>query len=377
MTKHIQFLRNSEVYASRELAITGLETQLANLLDGEIVLSRYTLEGETKSLVAVIQKTADGVTTYTIIDTDAIPSEVDSALTELEQTLKDKIEEITVHNTDGSISVVTAETGTTISVRIDPTDQFNTVSTNGVKTNINLTWSSDDGLKLLGKDGAEIATIQASDFIKDGMLEDVTLEENPTGQTAGTYLHFIFNADGGGKEIYLNVTDLIDIYEGSTSIQVSDKVISVIRDASSEAFFYSGANGIGVSGVTDAINTAVDTASGNLQSLIDTHEASIGLNDTGGHITTTGNYTSGATTIAGEISLLDAQVKANYDTILENEEIAAQAITALATACGVLDGEEVKYVAPTVSGVFTDTTSIMSMLNKIDAEWNTIDCGQY
>ena len=44
-------------------------------------------------------------------------------------------------------------------------------------------------------------------------------------------------------------------------------------------------------------------------------EASVGLAVDGSHVTTTGNYTSGATTIAGEIAALDTQVKANTDAI--------------------------------------------------------------
>ena len=44
-------------------------------------------------------------------------------------------------------------------------------------------------------------------------------------------------------------------------------------------------------------------------------EASVGLNADGSHKTATGNYTKNATTIAGEISALDTQVKNNADAI--------------------------------------------------------------
>lgn len=44
-------------------------------------------------------------------------------------------------------------------------------------------------------------------------------------------------------------------------------------------------------------------------------EASVGLAADGSHVKTSGNYTSSATTIAGEISALDAQVKKNTDAI--------------------------------------------------------------
>jgi hypothetical protein len=47
----------------------------------------------------------------------------------------------------------------------------------------------------------------------------------------------------------------------------------------------------------------------------DAIEAAIGLAADGSHVTTSGNYTSAATTIAGEIAALDAQVKLNADAI--------------------------------------------------------------
>lgn len=46
-------------------------------------------------------------------------------------------------------------------------------------------------------------------------------------------------------------------------------------------------------------------------------EASVGLAKDGSHVATTGNYTSAATTIVGEIAALDTQVKKNADDILD------------------------------------------------------------
>lgn len=54
-------------------------------------------------------------------------------------------------------------------------------------------------------------------------------------------------------------------------------------------------------------------------------EASVGLAADGSHVTTNGNYTSGATTVVGEIAALDTQVKANADAIAAETERATQA----------------------------------------------------
>ena len=120
-----------------------------------------------------------------------------------------------------------------ITLTLDPSDKVLKQSASGLKSEINLTWDKSNGLKLIGKDSTEIATIPATDFIKDGMLENVELveltegtETNPEGLTDGTYLKFTFNTDGGAKVIYVNVTSLIDIYTAGNGIIVSGKVIS-------------------------------------------------------------------------------------------------------------------------------------------------------
>lgn len=311
----------------------------------------------------------------------------------------------------------------TISLKLNAADKVLTQTTDGLLANINLTWSNTAGLKLIGKGGAEIATIPATDFIKDGMLENVVLKvataEDPIEEkTSGTFLVFTFNIDAGPKVINLDVTSLIDVYTAGDGISVTGKVIAAKLDASTEAFLTVGADGIKLSGVQDAIDAAVEAeetartgADEVLQAAIDKVEASVGLATDGSHVATSGNYTSGASTVVGEIAALDTQVKTNadaiaaetsrataeetritdtvigedqleegksvMDVILENEETTQQAIEQLATAAGVLSGEEIKYTAPTVSGEFNSTTSIMDMLNAIDAKWNTIDCGTY
>lgn len=293
----------------------------------------------------------------------------------------------------------------TISLKLNATDKVLTQTTDGLLANINLTWDKTNGLKLTGKNSEVIATVPAADFIKDGMLENVELKVATTkapieNKTSGTFLVFTFNTDAGSKVINLDVTSLIDVYTAGNGISVTGKVIAAKLDGSTEAFLTVGANGIKLSGVQDAINTAIDTV-----------EASVGLATNGSHVPTSGNYTSGASTVVGEIAALDTQVKKNADAIaaekarataeekritdtvigvdklgvgksvmgviLENEETAQHAIEQLANAAGVLSGEEIKYTAPTKSGEFSSTTSIKDMLNKIDEKWNTIDCGSY
>ena len=53
----------------------------------------------------------------------------------------------------------------------------------------------------------------------------------------------------------------------------------------------------------------------------------VGLRADGSHIPTSGNYTSTAQTVTGEIAALDTQVKKNADNIAQNTPKGSNAIT--------------------------------------------------
>ena len=396
MAKILQLLRNSTVSSNREDSKAALIKQLKTLKIGEPAVNFYNTDDSlVKALFGISY--GDG-TNYTIIDVDAVPSEVQDAINGLKggtdeqinnayNTIKKIADALVIINgaatVEGSIAkaeqdakdYVDAQIATslvqyvgqdaiavsegdegekTISLKLNTNDKVLTQTTDGLLANINLTWNSANGLKLIGKDGTEIATIPAADFIKDGMLQNVELKaasvEVPVGGvTSGTFLVFTFNTDAGPKVINLNVTSLIDVYTAGDGISVTGKVIAAKLDTSTEAFLTVGADGIKLSGVQAAINTEKTRAT--------TEETRI------------------TDTVIGEDQLEEG--KSVMDVILENEEITQQAIEKLATATGVLSGEEIKYTAPTVSDEFSSTTSIMDMLNKIDEKWNTIDCGTY
>lgn len=95
-------------------------------------------------------------------------------------------------------------------------------------------------LSIVTGKGTTVSTWDYTEFyqeaVKDGILESVSLivvpgDENVAdGRAEGTYLKFMFNTAAGQDPIYVNVTDLIDIYTGSSYIDVTDGVIS-IKDA--------------------------------------------------------------------------------------------------------------------------------------------------
>ena len=102
------------------------------------------------------------------------------------------------------------------------------------KYGVALSYDSDaKTMSLLSSNGTVLSTISVEDFVIDGMINSVSLEADPDGQDEGVYLHFVFNTDAGKEDIYVNVTDLIDIYNGSDSVTVENgdsRTISVNED---------------------------------------------------------------------------------------------------------------------------------------------------
>ena len=257
------------------------------------------------------------------------------------------------------VSEVDQENNKTVSLSINSNDKVLTQSNDGLFADIKLAWDNKQGLKLIGKNSIVITTIPASDFIKDGMLENATYDEETHKIT------LTFNTDAGKQPIELNLSDLVDTYEAGNGLGLTGKVFSIKKsaEADSEGFLKVGTDGIKVSGVQDAINTAAAKASNkiaekstgrvtvtskveadghttytiaendiaqatNLTGEINRAKAAevktnkgVGLNDDGSHKTTTGNYTAAATTIAGEISALDAQVHTNATNIANHKNV--------------------------------------------------------
>lgn len=111
---------------------------------------------------------------------------------------------------------------------VDSSDKVLSMNGTSVKSEIGLSYdTAKKQIKLTGKGGTEITHIDATDFIKDGMLESAELVVNPIGQNKGTYLKLSFNTDSGSDPVFVDVTSLIDIYTSGNGITITDKSIAV------------------------------------------------------------------------------------------------------------------------------------------------------
>ena len=128
---------------------------------------------------------------------------------------------------------------------------------------------------------------------------------------------------------------------------------------------------------TDTVNQAISklfnliqaggTNATEIKNELDTAENAIGLKEDGTHIATSGHYTSGATTIAGEIAALDTQVKTNADTIAKNKVVAGDGIS-------VADATE---TGTTVSAVINEASGLAFNATSKAIEIASIDAGTY
>ena len=139
----------------------------------------------------------------------------------------------------------------------------NFIKKNGtnVEGHLNLTYNTETKkINLEGFDSAIIASIDATAFIKDGMINTVELVTDPESHDPGTYLVITFNTDAGKDAIYLDVSSLIDVYEGHNGVRVTGKDIHLIIDPTSESYLSLSDNGIKLKGINSKITEVVEQA---------------------------------------------------------------------------------------------------------------------
>ena len=111
-------------------------------------------------------------------------------------------------------------------------------------------------IQLLGIGDARIAEIDATDFIKDGMVDNVEFDPD------SKFLTITFNTISGKDAIPINLSSLVDTYTAGNGIAIDKNVVSVKRDSDSESFLSVGTNGVKLSGVQNEIDTAKDAVIG-------------------------------------------------------------------------------------------------------------------
>ena len=146
--------------------------------------------------------------------------------------------------------------------------------------------------------GAETVTGSVAKSVADAkkeLLGDAATEYNTLGKLEDKIQALDVKATKAHTEVVAKA-------EGHVTVAVADST-----DGSHKVVTISENDIASATALTNEVNRA--------KAAEDKIEASVGLDTNGSHVKTTGNYTSGATTVVGEIAALDTQVKANADAI--------------------------------------------------------------
>jgi hypothetical protein len=114
---------------------------------------------------------------------------------------------------------------------------------------------------LTGIDGEEIAGFDASIFVEDGFLQDVSYNAD-TRELTFTW-NIIVSAEGEDivyKTDVVNVADLVDTYTSGNGLELADGAFSIKLASDSENFLSVDANGLKLSGIQSAIDAAKQAA---------------------------------------------------------------------------------------------------------------------
>lgn len=238
--------------------------------DGKISVKRAAVASSDKTVTVSADATTGAIDLVANIDGSTIIKDKDGKLSVASSALVQYVGKDAVQ-----ISEVDTDNNKTISLAINTNDKVLTQSTDGLLANLSLEYTSDKTINLVGKNSTVISTIDASDFIKDGMLagtsvfmasgatQSVKIGEQ-THEFSGLtkdhhYIVFLFKIDG--KEVsynwdILDATDIVDVYTAGNGLELNGHQFSVKKAEGSEAFLTVDENGVKLSGVQDAINTA-------------------------------------------------------------------------------------------------------------------------
>ena len=399
--------------------------------DGKITVQRAAVASPTKT-VSVVKADGGGVNLDVNIDGKTIVKNTDGKISVASAALTQYVGENAV-----TVSSANTSNNKTVSLKINSGDTVLSQDTNGLSATLSIAYdSSSRKLQLKGKADNVISDIDATAFVKDGMLNDTAVftasattqsitfsGSHNTHKYSGLtkenhYLAFEFKISSGESSSYnyeiLDATSIIDVYKNGNGLELTDHTFSVKKADDSEGFLTIDEDGVKISGVADAIAAAAASAKTEVKKATDDQHIdvtsaatdghvtytisskdiasateltnvknNVGLNEDGSHITTNGNYTSSAKTVTEEIAALDTQVKKNETSITTlnsqvneiNGKIDKNAPKG-SNAITVTEGDNGSTIAVKLSG--TDSGLVIKNDGlAINFEALELDCGTY
>ena len=184
--------------------------------------------------------------------------------------------------------------------------------------------------------------------------------------------------DGSESVVYVNLGDFLTEAEFDKGLQVTNHVVSVKIDSTSETFLTVGANGVKLAGVQDAINTAVSTAVEKLDvaGTVEAGQYVSSVSETNGIVSTTKANVSDAV-LNGYVKGTNATAILKTDSLnvalgkLENQVDKAKAAATTKVIEGTDDGNNLSIATGNnADGSVTYTVNLTDVASKtaLDAE---------
>ena len=225
---------NNEIIARQ-----GSDEALKNAIDAETERATKVEKSIQSNFNRRIDSLADVVETN---ETD-IEAKLQETQTQINNDIKQQLDNLKiqdVNETDKVLSVKNQKLFSTLSLQYD---------------------NENTKINLLGKNNNLISSIDVSDFIISGMLEDVNY--NPDTNV----LTFTWNTVSGLKSDEVLLSNIIDPYEASDGINIDGTTISLHIAEDTEGFLTLSGEGLKLSGVQDAIDALASNVASNLQRL--------------------------------------------------------------------------------------------------------------
>ena len=235
-------------------------------------------------------------------------------------------------------------------------------------------------IQLQNTAGAVLAKLDASDFIKDGMLESVTLVED---ETKGKVLQFTWNTDGGKKSTPIEVSEFFHEISGDNntitvsqpasgtdgSLQISANTVASVAGVTS------GATALMTGGITYMyVQREIDTLKTGLSSRLTLDSNRVGAEDTDPYAVLDIKQTNGILTTEGsslQVKVAKGLTKDHAGFVYDSTGHTFTAKKSDFNKQGLLDAQEV------IALLRNNNTNIADALTYLKGQITTVTGSDY
>ena len=217
-----------------------------------------------------------------------------------------------------------------VSVKIKGGEKVLSATEDGLASTLSLDWiKNDKKIVLRGVNDTVFSEIDATDFVKDGILDTVELSSNDNKE----YIVFTWNTDAGKTVLPLDVTKFVDTYTASDGLKLVDHAFSVDYEQ------------VAAVSSLDKYETSAHAAS--------TYETIANVNALSGKV---GTNTTNISTVSSDLASFKTTVGSTYET------------TAHATSTYAVKTELNNYLTTSAaSSTYATIDSLSAYLKSADA----------